>query len=236
MPRPPEMSADLSAITREFPASDWREAFAGLLRQSQLDQDRAARLLHDSVGQNLSAFGLELSVLLVEFKDRVPELAARVTGLQNLLEGTIDQVRAISRLHPSPVDQAGLRFALEHLVASRRNIRLDYPEGFRVPREPARALFRVGGSSIEHASLCGANEIRVQVSKDTLGWVLEVLYDVTSPSDFRNAPANIRLSLLLVDYHAIRSGIRVVLENLPGGVTGLRAIYGPEAESSQTGE
>lgn len=228
------MATELSTITAQFPASDWQQALAGPIRQAQLDQDRVARVLHDSVGQNLSAAGLELGLLVHDFKDRVPELAARVSELQMVLEKTIEQVRDISRLSPSAVDHAGLRFALEHLIESRPNVSLEFPGDLRVPRPAARALFRIAGYGLEHASVCGAQRIRLRVSNDALGWILEVLYDVTSPVIYTDSPANVRLGLVLLQYYAIRSGLTVIFENIPGAGTKLRATYNPDGESFET--
>ena len=111
-----------------------------LLRLSQLNQDHTAGLLHDTVGQNLSALGLELGVLLLDFKD-TPELAGRVSHLQVVLEETIDKVRELSRLNSSMVDHSGLRFALEHLIETRRassdvEFGLEYAARYRFPAPP----------------------------------------------------------------------------------------------------
>ena len=228
------MATDLTTITAQFPASDWQQALAGPIRQSQLDQDRVARVLHDSVGQNLSAAGLELGLLVHDFEDRAPELAARISELQTLLEKTLEQVREISRLNPSAVDHAGLCFALEHLIEGRPDVSLEFPGGLRVPRPAARALFRIAGYCLGHASVCGAQQIRLKVSKNALGWILEVLYDVTSPIIYTDSPANVRLGLVLLQYYAIRSGLTVTFEDIPGGGTKLRAAYYPDGESFET--
>jgi hypothetical protein len=223
---------DLSAITARFKGSEWQQSLAGPLRLSQMNQDQTAGLLHDTVGQNLSALGLELGVLLLDFK-KTPELAGRVSHLQAVLEETIDKVRELSRLNSSVVDHSGLRFALEHLIETRRassdvEFGLEYAGTLQVPRPAARAFLPIAECSIEHACISGATNIRVRISRETLGWILEVLYDVTSPQSSEELPAAGRTSLLLLEYYAIRSGLPVALHHLPGGASKLRAVYSSE--------
>ena len=56
-------------------------------------QERAARILHDDVGPLLSAAGLQLQLLKMDF----PETAEGVRGITELLDKAIDSVRAVSQ-------------------------------------------------------------------------------------------------------------------------------------------
>lgn len=61
--------------------------------------ERAGKALHDEIGPMLSAAGLRLQLLRMDF----PETAARVEELTESLDQVIDRVRALSQdLKPSP--------------------------------------------------------------------------------------------------------------------------------------
>jgi len=65
---------------------------------------RVSSLLHDEVSQVLSAIGLQLDVLRMDFQDRAPEIADRTAEIQNMLEQVINQLRELSyELNPSIV-------------------------------------------------------------------------------------------------------------------------------------
>jgi signal transduction histidine kinase len=234
---PGSRSISLAGITAQFSGSEWQRALAALIRQSQLTQDRASRLLHDQTGQNLSAAGLQLSALLHEIKEHVPELPARIAGIQSLLEKAMDQVREVSReLNPSAVDRAGLRFALEHLIEERRppfegTATIELAEGARVPRPVSRALACVAGYCLDHACKGGAKVLRIRVVPDALGWILEVLYDGSSPPSSIEGKAADRLSLLRLQYYAMSHGVEVAIEEAPGGATLMRAAWSAPDES-----
>ena len=225
------MPIKLAALTALFPGGEWRQALAAPIRQSQLEQDLAGRRLHDDTGQNLSALGLQLSVLLLDFEDGAIGLTGRVREIQDRLENTMARVREISAvLNPSAVDRSGLRFALEDLAHSRGSefvggVRLEFPAGIQVERSAARALFRVAGPSLDLAASTGATTIVLKIIEGAFGWILEVLYDVSSPPYVDELKAVVRLNLLLLEYQAMRAGVDIVLDDSPGGGSLIRAAY-----------
>src|ERR1035438_3718930 len=76
--------------------------------------DGLARVLHDDVSQVLSAVGLQLDAMRMDFRDQAPGLDDRAVEIQTMLEQVIEQLRDISNeLNPSIVERAGLQFALE---------------------------------------------------------------------------------------------------------------------------
>jgi signal transduction histidine kinase len=237
---PESRSISLSEITAQFSGLEWQEALAALIRQTQLSQDRASRLLHDQTGQNLSAVGLQLCALLLDFKEQAPELSTRISEIQSLIEKAMDQVREVSRqLNPSAVDGAGLRFALEHLIEERRarfegTLTLEFAVGLRVPRPAARALACVAGYCLDHACNRGARVVQIRVAPDTLGWILEVLYDRSSSQSSKEVKATGRLSLLRLQYSAMSYGLAVAIEEAPGGATRIRAAYSASDETPAT--
>jgi len=66
--------------------------------------ERAGKALHDEIGPMLSAAGLRLQLLRMDF----PETAERVRELTDSLDQVIDRVRALSQdLKPSPFSAKG---------------------------------------------------------------------------------------------------------------------------------
>src|ERR1022692_3174652 len=69
--------------------------------------DGVARVLHDDVGQVLSAVGLQLDAMRMDFRDQAPGLDDRAAEIQTMLEQVIEQLRDISNeLNPSIVESA----------------------------------------------------------------------------------------------------------------------------------
>jgi signal transduction histidine kinase len=67
---------------------------------------RAGQTLHDEIGPGLSAAGLRLQLLRMDF----PETAERVREITQALDEVIDQVRALSQeLKPPPFTAKGSR-------------------------------------------------------------------------------------------------------------------------------
>ena len=55
----------------------------------EMESDRVSRTLHDEVGQVLSAVGLQLDVLKLDFQDRIPEIAERTVEIQKMLDRAV---------------------------------------------------------------------------------------------------------------------------------------------------
>ena len=58
--------------------------------------ERAGRILHDDVGPLLSAAGLQLQLIKMDF----PETAERIREVTQVLDDAIDRVRAVSQEAP----------------------------------------------------------------------------------------------------------------------------------------
>jgi signal transduction histidine kinase len=74
------------------------------------DEERAriSRILHDQVGQVMSAVGLQLELLRMDFEKAAPEISARTAEIQQLLERALVHVRTlVSELNPEPLKGAG---------------------------------------------------------------------------------------------------------------------------------
>ena len=67
-----------------------------------------SKILHDEVGQVLSAAGLRLELLRMDFEGRVPEIAARTLAIQELLDRALMSVRkVVSHVNPAPLKGPG---------------------------------------------------------------------------------------------------------------------------------
>ena len=87
----------------------------------EVESNRVSRILHDEVGQVLSAVGLLLDVMKLDFRNHVPEITDRVSEIQKMLDHAVKQVRSLSYdLNPSVVERAGLQMALDRLAGRYR--------------------------------------------------------------------------------------------------------------------
>ena len=77
---------------------------------AQEERARVATILHDQVGQVMSAVGLQLELLRMDFEHGTPEIAARTAEIQRLLERALAHVRSlVSELKVSASTGAGAR-------------------------------------------------------------------------------------------------------------------------------
>ena len=91
------------------------------LNEHEAVLSRVSRLLHDEVSQVLSAVGLQLDAMRMDFREQAPGVDARASEIQELLEQAIEQLRDITNeLNPSIVERAGLQFALDRLIGKVR--------------------------------------------------------------------------------------------------------------------
>jgi signal transduction histidine kinase len=101
-----------------------RELAGRLIATQEQERGRLARDLHDDINQRLAAASIDLSTLR---KRLPPEYREDVTGLQDRIVALSDDVRQLShQLHPTCLQHAGLRGALENLCR--------HPPGHAWPR------------------------------------------------------------------------------------------------------
>lgn len=116
-----------------------------------------SHILHDEIGQVLTAAGLELDLIVLDHGDAQPDLAAAVASVQKTLEHAFAKVRALShQVHPDPVARFGFRPVLDRLLADART-RFDGEivlrvEGAAPPAEPlATALYECAAEALDNA-------------------------------------------------------------------------------------
>jgi nitrate/nitrite-specific signal transduction histidine kinase len=121
------------------------------LMQAQDDERRRiARELDDSVGQILSALGMNLGTVAQHAKQSAPQLVSITDEGQKLVQQLDQEIRTMSYLlHPPLLDESGLAQALRWYVRGLKErsglvTALSIPEGFgRLSREMELAMFRV---------------------------------------------------------------------------------------------
>lgn len=180
---------------------------------------RVARLLHDDVSQILSAVGLQLDAMRMDFREQAPDIESRAGEIQTMLEEVIGQLRDISnQLNPSVVERAGLQFALERLAEKTLSkypvvIRLFFDPGVHVPIAIAKTFYKIAEFALEAAlSRPGCSMINVQVKRSQGRFVLEV----HDNGNMEPAGANgVPLQRQLMDYYAIENHVALEIKSSP---------------------
>jgi len=120
-----------------------------ILHSQDEERRRTARLLHETVAQDLAALKMELAVAKRLGKWRNPEGKAAIEQAQSLADECIREARTVSYLlHPPLLDEAGLSSALQWYIAGfekRSGIRtaLNLPLDFgRLQPETETTVFR----------------------------------------------------------------------------------------------
>jgi signal transduction histidine kinase len=190
---------------------------------------RVSRLLHDDVSQILSAVGLQLDAMRMDFREEAPEMDSRAVEIQELLEQAIEQLRDISNeLNPSIVERAGLQFALDRLAGKVRSrftgtLRLHFDASLRVPTILAKAFYKMAECAIEiamTAPTCSLIDIYVKRSHGE--YVLEISDNGTA--DSLNADSE-TLGRLLMDYYASKNHVSLKVRRIPGKGSTIRASF-----------
>jgi signal transduction histidine kinase len=197
---------------------------------------RVSRLLHDDVSQVLSAVGLQLDAMRMDFRAEAPGIEERAAEIQNMLEQVIEQLRDISNeLNPSVVERAGLQFALDRLAGKVRQnfsgaLRLHFDSTARVPTAIAKTFYKIAECSLDNAlARPRCTMIEIQVKRARGECVLEV-----HDNGYLDATDSIAVSLgqMLMDYYATKSEVSLKTKASPDQGTVIRASYPlPDTES-----
>ncbi|MCL4854235.1 MAG: hypothetical protein KJZ78_22980 [Bryobacteraceae bacterium] len=215
------------------PSTSLAKSLVTLLRAREGEYERVSRLLHDEIGQVLSAVGLQLDVLRLDYKDQVPEIAARTAEIQNLLERAMKQVRDLSYLlNPAIVERAGLHSALDRLVGRSRTsfpgpIRLLLDSSVRIPPDVGTAFYRIAEQAIENAvQHSGATLIEVLLKPAKNAASLEIRDNGTGFSpDARNRENG--LGLALMHYYAEQKNLEFKIRSGTDEGTIVSVLYVP---------
>lgn len=163
-------------------ADDVRELLNRLVAAQELERRRVADDLHDLIGQNLSALGIELAALR-SGSNRAGE--ARIDAMSSLLDSTIDAIRGVmSELRPVALEEFGLEPALRWLAAEfsrRTGIKVTVDAAAGLPRPAAAvelALFRIAQEALTNVGKhSGASTAGVSLSQESSAMLLAVQDD-----------------------------------------------------------
>ena len=220
-----EKSAPWSAADQQL-----RHTVLSALRSQEFERKRASQFLHDS-GQNITPFGLLLDLIHIELERLSPETCARITEIEQTLEGMTEEVRQDSyEINPSTVERAGLRPALDRLASRllhRFNgwLRIQVDPSLKLDPKIASALFHIAqealNNAVEHAS---CSNIEIAVKSTRKGTILEVKDDGRGfdPHDILGVRRG--LGLLSMEHFAAQAGFELAITSSPESGTLVRAI------------
>lgn len=198
-------------------------ALAGRLQSvREEERKRAAREIHDQLGQALTAIKLELWSLVHEQK-RPSE------SLLGLIDQTMDSVRRISaELRPGILDELGLRAAVEWATEEFQGrtgtkCQLDLPpDDIVIDREVATALFRILQETLTNvARHANATRVSVRLGKADDGVTLEVRDNGKGISQ-EQVSADRSLGILGMRERAILLGGEFAISGAPGEGTTMK--------------
>ncbi|MBZ5580934.1 MAG: hypothetical protein LAQ30_01790 [Acidobacteriia bacterium] len=213
-----------------------RYTVLGALKAQEYERRMVSRFLHDKIGQNLTALGLQLDLIRMDLEPVSPATSARVVEIQQVLEGMMEEVREYSyELNPSTVERAGLRSALDRLTG---RFRSRFAGVFRVNADPslkldpkiASAMYQIAQEAVENAvqhSSCSSIEIAVKSTKS--GPSMEVRDNGRGfdPADILEGRRG--LGLLSMEHYAAQAGMSLSIRSDRETGTVVRAAA-PEAE------
>ena len=79
------------------------QVLVGLVRSGQVERERVCKVLHDEVGQVISAVGLQIELLRLDFEAQAPGIAARTAEIQEMLDSALTPLRRlVSELNAAP--------------------------------------------------------------------------------------------------------------------------------------
>jgi len=208
-----------------------RHTVLGALKAQESERRAASRFLHDSVGQNLTALGLQLDLARMDLESAFPEASARLVEIQRMLEIMMEQVREYSyELNPSIVERAGLRPALDRLMTRTRQafagaVRLQADPSLKIDPAIATALYHIAQEAVENAvqhAGCSAIEIAIKSRRDRP--ILEVRDNGRGfdPEDILGVRRG--LGLLSMEHYAAQARLELSISSPRKGGTVVRAV------------
>jgi two-component system, NarL family, sensor kinase len=214
-----------------------RHTVLGALKAQEFERAMVSKFLHDSVGQNLTALGLQLDLIRMDLETISPETCARTVELQKLLGEMMESVREYSyELNPSTVERAGLRPALDRLAS---RIRPRFPGVLRVNVDPflkidpklASPMYQIAQEAVENAvQHASCSTIEIAVKSTRTGTIVEVR-DNGRGFDPADLVAGRRgLGLLSMEHYAAQAGLELSITSTREFGTTVRAATTETAE------
>ncbi len=207
-----------------------RYTVLGALKAQEFERNTVSRFLHDTVGQNLTALGLQLDLIRMDLENAQPETCARVIEIQRILEAMMQRVREYSyELNPSTVERAGLRSALDRLTGRIRGrftgaLRVNVDPSLKVDPKIASAMYQIAQEAVENAiqhASCSAIEIAI---KSPRGVTALEIRDNGKGFDTSDLLRGCRgLGLLSMEHYAAQAGLELSITSHREMGTSVRA-------------
>ena len=168
-----ERTAQLSVLSRH------------LIRVQEEEKSRLARELHDEMGANLTAIGIDMTTASEQLRATHPELAAILGRARRTLVDTVQlKRRIVENLRPSLLDNMGLSAALQSYCADYARVTaldcdaLIASEADQADPMQAIALFRITQEALNNiAKYAKARTVIVNLTCEPDGWGLEITDD-----------------------------------------------------------
>jgi signal transduction histidine kinase len=162
-----------------------------LIRVSEEEKSRLARELHDEMGANLTAIGMDLTTVGEQLRSTHPELAAMLARARGTLVDTVElKRRIVEDLRPSLLDNLGLAAALQSYCEEYGRVTgLDCDalvEGDVDAAGPTQAiaLFRITQEALNNvAKYARASSVIVHLAREDGMLSLEVIDDGVGIAD-----------------------------------------------------
>lgn len=227
--RPPDGEiAFAGGMAHEMPEAD---LVLHTLEALESDRARLPQLLHDRVGQSLSAAGLQLDLLRMDLAASAHPIPQRIGEIQAMLDIVMGLVRDVNReLNPAIAERAGLRAALDRLAGRLRtdfggNVRVFADAGAQPPPETAAALYRIAQEAAGRAARrAGCSSIEILLKSLRNGPALEIRDNGPGLDAADWAFRGGGLELLVMQHFADRAGIELQIESAPDKGTVVRGI------------
>jgi signal transduction histidine kinase len=205
-----------------------RALSARLAEVEEIERQQLARELHDQVGQNLTALGINLNIARAQMPDTSSAgdiVRARLDDSLALVEQTTERIRDVMANLRSPVmDDYGLVAALQwyaRQLSSRTNIDVAVKGQEPVPRLASRienALFRIAQEAltnvVKHAQATRAT-VRVEADAGTVRLVIADDGSGFDPGRLKTRDGRLRWGLLTMTERAEAVGGHCRIESHP---------------------
>ncbi len=217
-------------------AGDWIASFR---RAMDRDRSRIARLLHDEVGQVLSAAGLQMDLLRMDCR-QVAGAEEQIAEAQKLLERALVRVRELSYdLNPAIIERLGLEAACKRLVdrfgrSFRGKLAWSYCGDPQTRGVQAQALYRIAEEALQNAvEHSGAGEISISVEAGPQRLKLEVRDNGRGFACERALTETPAVGLRLMKLEAETAGMELRLASEPQRGTMITVLWPPERGSGK---
>lgn len=179
-------STDIEDLKR---ARDQLQALSrGLVELQEAERKELSREIHDRIGQNLTALGINLEILRTEFADEpFDKLHSRLKDSAALVASTADVIENLmSELRPPMLDDHGLLAALDwygkqftQRTGITVAIKCNEPSERALPATEI-ALFRIAQEALNNvAKHAGATRVDIVLEQSPLGCTMSITDDGT---------------------------------------------------------